>query len=120
MKKCGTCKLANGKSGQRGVYMHAPFCCAWELVLSTLDVVRLNMSYSLYHTSGGTGLTHNGEEYLTPAQACELLGVSRRTLERYAEHKKITKYRRGIRKNTFFKRKDVELLLDIHPDEPRG
>lgn len=48
-------------------------------------------------------------EYLTPEEACAILGVSRRTLERYADAGRIRKYRRGIR-NVVFKRSEVEKL----------
>jgi excisionase family DNA binding protein len=63
-------------------------------------------------------LTHtNGEGYLTPQEACDYLGVSRRTLERYAETGRITKYRRGIKREVFFKRAELDRLLEIRPDE---
>lgn len=51
---------------------------------------------------------YDDEEYLTVDEACEVLGVKRRTLERYASepHKRIQKYRRGIR-TVVFKKSDV-------------
>jgi excisionase family DNA binding protein len=59
-------------------------------------------------------------EYLTPEEACAILGVSRRTLERYADSGRIRKYRRGIR-NIFFKRSEVEKLrsnlTEIRPED---
>ncbi len=63
-------------------------------------------------------LTQSDEDgYLTPQEACEYLGVSRRTLERYVETGRITKYRRGIKRAVFFKRVELDRLLEIHPDE---
>jgi len=64
--------------------------------------------------------SQSNEEYLTPEEACALLGISRRTLERYADAGRIRKYRRGIR-NVFFKRSEVERLRDnlsqIRPED---
>lgn len=61
---------------------------------------------------------YEGEEYLTPAEAASLLGVTRRTLDRYADDKRIRKYRRGFRA-IVFKRSDVEQLKreieSVHP-----
>lgn len=48
-------------------------------------------------------------EYVTADEACDILGVTRRTLDRYAESGRIRKYRRGIR-NVVFRRTDVERL----------
>lgn len=59
----------------------------------------------------------DGKEFLTPQEACEYLGVSRSTLERYAETGRITKYRRGIRREVFFKKEELDRLLEIRPDE---
>jgi len=54
-------------------------------------------------------VTYGDEEYLTPQEASKLLGVTRRTLDRYAEEKRIAKYRKGFH-NIVFKRSDVERL----------
>ena len=56
-------------------------------------------------------------EYLTPQEACDYLDVSRSTLERYADAGRITKYRRGVKRSVFFKRSELDRLLEIHPDE---
>ena len=50
-----------------------------------------------------------GGEYVTADEACNILGVTRRTLDRYADAGHIRKYRRGIR-NVVFRRVDVEKL----------
>ncbi len=57
----------------------------------------------------------NTNEYLTPKEACELLGVTRKTLERYVERKLIAKYRQGLR-NVLFKRSELEAFLQVHLD----
>lgn len=63
--------------------------------------------------------THNNEEFLTTEEACALLGVSRRTLERYTDAGRIKKYRRGIR-NVIYKRSEVqhlkEELAEVRPE----
>lgn len=48
------------------------------------------------------------DEFLTPEEASAVLGVSRRTLERYVKDRLIQRYRRGMR--VYFKRMDVEQL----------
>lgn len=57
------------------------------------------------------------EEYITVQEAAELLGVKRRTVERYAEEGRLTRYRRGVRRQVFFNRKQVETLLEIRPED---
>jgi excisionase family DNA binding protein len=56
-------------------------------------------------------MTSDKEEYLSTEEACAILGVSRRTLERYAESGRIKKYRRGLR-SVIYKRVEVERLRD--------
>ena len=71
-----------------------------------------------YQFERGAYLTQtDGREYLTPQEACDYLGVSRSTLERYAETGRITKYRRGIKREVPFKRAELDRLLEIRPDE---
>lgn len=50
---------------------------------------------------------HSGEEYLSPEEASSILGVSRRTIERYAKSGQIQRYRTKNRK-VLFKKRDVE------------
>jgi len=59
----------------------------------------------------------DNEQYLTPDEACRHLGVSRRTLERYVDDGRITKYRRGIKRAVFFKLSELDRLLEIRPDD---
>lgn len=64
--------------------------------------------------------THDNEENLTIEEACAILGVSRRTLERYTNAGRIRKYRRGIR-NVVYKRSEVEHLKkelsEVRPED---
>lgn len=53
---------------------------------------------------------HNGEDYLSAEESASRLGVSRRTVERYAETGKIKKYRKGTR--VLFKKTEIESLLE--------
>jgi len=53
----------------------------------------------------------SSEEYLKPEEAAVLLGVSRRTLERYVKERQIPRYRRGL-KQIVFRRSDIERLLE--------
>ncbi len=57
------------------------------------------------------------ERYLTTKEACDFLGVTRRTLERYAEQGRITRYRRGITRNVYYKQSELERLLEYHPED---
>jgi excisionase family DNA binding protein len=52
---------------------------------------------------------HDEGEYVTADEACDILEVTRRTLDRYVDAGRIRKYRRGIR-NVVFRRIDVERL----------
>lgn len=61
------------------------------------------------------------EDFMTSEEACERLGVSPRTLERYVKEGLLRKYRRKIGRAVFYKRSEVEDLLRIHPtDDEKG
>ncbi len=57
------------------------------------------------------------EESLTAKEACEYLGVSRSTLERYTAEGRITKQQRGTKRTVFFKQSELDRLLEIYPDK---
>lgn len=59
-----------------------------------------------------------GEEFLTPEEAGAMIGVSRRTLERYVEDKKIKRYKRGFR--VYYKRNELARLQEIREEEPKS
>ena len=56
------------------------------------------------------------EKYLTTKEACEFLGVTRRSLERYAEQGRITRYKRGITRAVYYKQSELARLLEYRPE----
>lgn len=54
--------------------------------------------------------TYASDEYLTVTQAADLLGVSRRTVERYMEEKHLTVLRLPANNRPRLKRTEVESL----------
>lgn len=54
---------------------------------------------------------YGNEDYLSPEEAAALLGVSRRTLERYVKSNHVPRYRRGL-KSVVFRRSDITQLLE--------
>lgn len=57
----------------------------------------------------------DGVEYLSAAEAAELLGVKITTLYAYASRGRIRSYRRGIRRERFYRRSELEALLRLRP-----
>ena len=55
------------------------------------------------------------EVFLTSDEACKLLNVTPRSLERYVKDGLLKKYRRRIGREVFYKRLEVEDLLRIRP-----
>ena len=108
-----------------------------ETVTSDQDVVSLALEREEYwihnFLDAGAHLTnvrlgnpqarHAGiredEESLTAKEACEYLGISRSTLERYAAEGLVTKYQLGTKRAVFFKQSDLDRLLEIYPDDRR-
>jgi len=60
----------------------------------------------------------NNEEYLTAAEAAKYLGVSPTTFNKFQKEYDL-KYmtRRGLGNKKFFKKKDLEPLLEFKPGE---
>jgi citrate synthase len=56
-----------------------------------------------------------GVEYLTAAEAASMLDVKLATLYSYASRGRIQSYRRGIKRDRFYRRDDVEALLKMRP-----
>ena len=61
--------------------------------------------------------TRDNGDFLTSEEACKRLNVSPRTLERYVRDGLLKKYRRRIGREVFYKRSEVEDLLQIRPAE---
>lgn len=62
-------------------------------------------------------MSQDNEDYLNTNEACALLGVTRRTLERYAEQGRIKRYKRGISRTVYYKRSELNRLLEYHPED---
>ncbi len=56
-----------------------------------------------------------GVEYLTAAEAAGMLGVKVTTLYSYASRGRIQSYRRGIKRERFYRRDEIEALLKMRP-----
>lgn len=63
-------------------------------------------------------ITINGEEYLTIEESCEYLGgISRETLRRRTKDAGIQRYTRGITRAVYYRRADLDRLLELRPVE---
>jgi excisionase family DNA binding protein len=65
--------------------------------------------------------SQGGENYLSPEEAAAQLGVSRRTVDRYADEGLLQRHRQGMTRRVLFKQSDVDALKErmgtIEPDE---
>lgn len=59
----------------------------------------------------------DGIEYLTASEAARMLDVKVTTLYAYASRGRIRSYRRGIKRERFYRRADIEALLELRPSE---
>lgn len=58
------------------------------------------------------------EEYLSIDEACEYLGgISRETLRRRTKAAGIKKYSRGITRNVYYRKTDLDRLYQLRPVE---
>lgn len=57
----------------------------------------------------------DGIEYLSAAEASALLGVKITTLYAYASRGRVRSYRRGIKRERFYRRAEIEALLELRP-----
>ncbi len=55
------------------------------------------------------------EDWLTIDQTAKALGVSVRAVHRYVQAGKITPYKRGVGRRTYFRKADIEELLRPRP-----
>lgn len=63
-------------------------------------------------------ITINGEEYLTIEESTEYLGgISRETLRRRAKDAGIQRYTRGITRTVYYRKVDLDRLLELRPIE---
>lgn len=61
----------------------------------------------------------NGETFLTVDEACAYLGISRQALDGYVERGDLKRYRRTLGRRVFFKKADIERLMEIRPEEDK-
>lgn len=62
----------------------------------------------------------NGEEYLTIEESCEYLGgISRETLRRRTKDAGIGRYTRGITRAVYYRKADLDKLLEMRPIEDK-
>ncbi len=60
----------------------------------------------------------DNEEYLSIEEACEYLGgISRETLRRRTKATGIKKYTRGITRNVYYRKADLDRLNELRPVE---
>lgn len=60
-------------------------------------------------------INFEGVEYLTAGEAAAMLGVKVTTLYSYASRGRIQSYRRGIKRERFYRRDEIDALLRIRP-----
>lgn len=58
-------------------------------------------------------IVKNGEKYLTQTEAMQFLGVSRQTLWRLVQTKRLHQYKQGITRSVYYKQADLERLVDL-------
>ena len=56
-----------------------------------------------------------GEQYLSAAEASELLGIKPATLYAYVSRGVLRSYRQGIKRQRLYRRGDIEHVLRLHP-----
>jgi excisionase family DNA binding protein len=59
-----------------------------------------------------------GVEYLTAAEAAEMLGVKRETLYAYASRGRLRSYRRGTGRARLYRADEIRALTRIQADRP--
>jgi excisionase family DNA binding protein len=57
----------------------------------------------------------NGETYLDGNEACNLLGVKLSTLYTYVSRGVLKSYKQGIKRQSLYKRAELEALLQLRP-----
>lgn len=61
-------------------------------------------------------ITIDNEEYLSIDEACEYLGnISRETLRRRTKSSGIQKYTRGVTRNVYYRKADLDRLNELRP-----
>jgi citrate synthase len=62
----------------------------------------------------------DGKEYLSAAEACQMLGIKAATLYAYVSRGLLRSYRQGIKRTRLYLRADVEHLTRLRGPAPSG
>lgn len=54
-----------------------------------------------------------GETYMSAKEASDYTGLTRQTLDAYAKRGKLVKYKQGLARRVFFKKSELDALLEI-------
>jgi len=57
-------------------------------------------------------------EYMSILEACEYLGVSRQTLRLRAKENHLLPYKRGVTRNVYYRKSDIDSLKALRPVNP--
>lgn len=57
------------------------------------------------------------ETYMTTQEACDYLGVSRQTLNRYVNQGRVHQHKRGITRTVYYSKSELDRLSEIQPTE---
>ena len=57
------------------------------------------------------------KEYMTEAEACTYLGVSRGTLNNYVKRKLLNRYERKAPRRVLYKKSELDTLKNIEPKQ---
>lgn len=59
----------------------------------------------------------DGKKYLTTQEACTFLGVSRQTINRLVNEKKLHQYKQGVTRTVYYEQSELERIAEIQPKE---
>lgn len=66
-----------------------------------------------YRMSNEPGKNEKPSEFITVKETCRMLGVSRASVDRYAQAGRLTRYKQGAPARTMFRRKQVLELQEV-------
>ncbi len=61
----------------------------------------------------------DGERYLNSAETAKYLRLSRTTIDDLVNDGRLTRYKQGIRRLSYYKQSELDDLLRMRPDSPR-
>lgn len=57
----------------------------------------------------------DGKTYLTTQEACTFLGVSRQTVNRLVNEKKLHQFKQGVTRAVYYEQSELEAIASIQP-----